>query len=166
LLFFETFPLLFLTMGHIQGYNYPGYVEVANAFNMSAAVSFPANLRFVATSGQVADDHEVPWGSHVEQIEKAMRNVEKALAEASPYLADRRLLWSGVYNITSYHVGKLSEDEQLQVAGVVKEFLGSHRPAWTAVCVTALFAPNALVELQVQAAYKYENESTTKGEDL
>jgi enamine deaminase RidA (YjgF/YER057c/UK114 family) len=96
-----------------------------------------------------------------------MRNVEKALAEASPYVADRRSLWTGVYNITSYHVGKLSKDEQLQIAGVAKEFLGSHRLAWTAICVAALFAPNALVEIQVQAAYKYKNEPTAdKGKDL
>jgi hypothetical protein len=65
-------------MAHPHGCNYPGYVEVANAFNMSAAVSFQSNVRIVATSGQVADDHELPWGGHVEQFEKAMRNVEIA----------------------------------------------------------------------------------------
>jgi enamine deaminase RidA (YjgF/YER057c/UK114 family) len=148
------FSITLLAMAHIQGY--PDYVEVANAFNMSTAVSFQSNVQIVATSGQVADDHEVPWSCHLEQFEKALRNVEKALAEASPYVADRRSLWAGVYNITSYHVGKLSKDELLQIARVAKEFLGSHRPAWTAVCVSALFAPNALVELQVQAAYREE----------
>jgi hypothetical protein len=47
-------------MAYIQGYNYPGYVEAGNAFIMSAAVSFQSNVRIVATSGQVTDDHEVP----------------------------------------------------------------------------------------------------------
>jgi enamine deaminase RidA (YjgF/YER057c/UK114 family) len=53
-------------------------------------------------------------------------------------------------------VGVLSREEQLQIAEIARECFGKNKPAWAAICVNALFPPEALVEVQVQAAYRDE----------
>ncbi|KAJ5463997.1 hypothetical protein N7475_007132 [Penicillium sp. IBT 31633x] len=141
-------------MSAVTGYNYPGYEQLGDIFNISAAVSIPSDARIVATSGQIADNHDPMWGSHAEQFEKSMINIERSLAAASPHIADPRLLWEGIFYITSFHVGTLSKEEQLQIAEIARRYLGKNKPAWAAICVNALFPPEALVEIQVQAAYR------------
>jgi enamine deaminase RidA (YjgF/YER057c/UK114 family) len=140
----------------VNGYDYPGYEELGNIFNISAAVSIPSDARIVATSGQIADNHDPLWGTHAEQFEKSMANIAKALASASPHITDPRQLWEGVFYVTSFHVGVLSREEQLQIAEIARECFGKNKPAWAAICVNALFPPEALVEVQVQAAYRDE----------
>jgi len=54
----------------------------------------------------------------------------------------------------SFHVGALSKEEQLQIAEIARRYFGNNKPAWAAICVNALFSPEALVEIQVQAAYR------------
>jgi enamine deaminase RidA (YjgF/YER057c/UK114 family) len=64
-------------------------------------------------------------------------------------LADAGTSWSDVVEINSYHVGLLSQaDAVLKVAG---EFLEDPYPAWTAVGVTELIVPEAMVEISCVA---------------
>ncbi|PWY63979.1 hypothetical protein BO83DRAFT_431370 [Aspergillus eucalypticola CBS 122712] len=141
-------------MPTVTSYNYPGYEELGKIFNISAAVSIPSDARIVATSGQIADNHDPLWGTHAEQFEKAMINIQRSLAAASPHITDTRQLWEGVFYVTSFHVGVLSREEQLQIAAIATRYFGNNKPAWAAICVNALFPPEALVEIQVQAAYR------------
>lgn len=140
-------------MSVVTGSDFPGYEQLGSIFNISAAVSIPANARIVATSGQIADNHEPMWGTHAEQFEKSMVNIERALASASPHITDPRQLWEGIFYVTSFHVGVLTREEQLQIAEISRKYFGENKPAWAAICVNALFPPEALVEIQVQAAY-------------
>jgi enamine deaminase RidA (YjgF/YER057c/UK114 family) len=141
-------------MSAVSSYNYPGYEQLGDIFNISAAVSIPSNARIVATSGQIADNHDPLWGTHAEQFEKSMVNIERSLAAASPHITDSRELWEGVFYVTSFHVGVLTKEEQLQIAAIARRYFGKNKPAWAAICVNALFPPEALVEIQVQAAYQ------------
>ncbi|KAL2820119.1 hypothetical protein BJX63DRAFT_445018 [Aspergillus granulosus] len=141
-------------MSAVTSYDYPGYEELGNIFNISAAVSIPSNSRIVATSGQIADNHHPMWGTHAEQFEKSMVNIQRSLAAASPHITDARQLWEGVFYVTSFHVGTLTREEQLQIAAIARRYFGKNKPAWAAICVNALFPPEALVEIQVQAAYQ------------
>jgi enamine deaminase RidA (YjgF/YER057c/UK114 family) len=141
----------------VSNHNYPGYEALGDVFNISAAVSIPATSRIVATSGQIGNetpDSVTPYSpSHEVQFEIAMQNIEKSLAAASPHISDVRELWEGVYNVTSYHVGVMSSDEQQQIGAIARKYFGKNKPAWAAINVLALFPPGCLVEIQVQAAY-------------
>jgi enamine deaminase RidA (YjgF/YER057c/UK114 family) len=78
-----------------------------------------------------------------EQIRQVFRNVNLTLVEAEAS-------WSNVVEINSYHVGLLRQAEAvLKVAG---EFLEEPYPAWTAVGVTGLITPEALVKISCVAA--------------
>lgn len=139
----------------IANHDYPGYEILGNIFNISSSVSVSGPRRLVFTSGQIADDPVggAPYaGTHGAQFDVSMRNIERALAAASPGLSSAQL-WAGVVNMTSFHVGVLTRDDQLQVAAVAGRYLGQNKPAWAAICVLALFPPESLVEIQVQAAY-------------
>lgn len=152
-------------MAFVQNHDYPGYEVLGNVFNISAAASFQGkNARIVATSGQIGEasdyspfapngaDGEQFDGGHAKQFDVAMYNIQKSLAAASPSLSPEQL-WAGVFNITSFHVGTIPQEEQLEIAAVARKYLGVNKPAWAAICVAALFPPKALVEIQVQAAY-------------
>ncbi|OMB86984.1 RidA family protein [Mycolicibacterium conceptionense] len=77
-----------------------------------------------------------------EQFRQAFENLRGLLAEAELTFAD-------VTDITSYHVGL---QQHVQVFGEVKdEFVAEPYPAWTAVGVTELAMPGALVEIQIIA---------------
>lgn len=153
-------------MAFVKNHDYKGYEILGNVFNISAAASFEAkDARIVATSGQIGEaadyspfkpdgeDGQQFSGGHAEQFDVAMHNIEKSLAAANPDLSSEQL-WGGVFNITSFHVGQLSQDDQLGIAAVARQYLGKNKPAWAAICVLALFPPKCLVEIQVQAAYK------------
>lgn len=76
------------------------------------------------------------------QFTQAFENLRGLLAEAGLTFAD-------VTDITSYHVGL---QQHVQVFGEVKdEFVAAPYPAWTAVGVTELAVPGALVEIQIIA---------------
>ena len=57
--------------------------------------------------------------------------------------------WSDVVEINSYHVGLVDQAEA--VLKVAAEFLEDPYPAWTAVGVTELILPEALVEISCAA---------------
>lgn len=76
------------------------------------------------------------------QFTQAFSNLEGLLTEAGLTFAD-------VVEITSYHVGL---QQHVQVFGEIKdEFVAAPYPAWTAVGVTELAMPGALVEIQITA---------------
>jgi enamine deaminase RidA (YjgF/YER057c/UK114 family) len=104
--------------------------------HIPAAVQVAEALRLTGHTGETADG---AFSSDAEsQIRQTFRNIALTLAEAG---AD----WSDVVEITSYHVGLLSQAEAtLRVAA---EFLHDPYPAWTAVGVTELFLPEAVVEI-------------------
>jgi hypothetical protein len=70
-----------------------------------------------------------------------------------PHLSKEEL-WDGVFNVTSFHVGKLSREEQLGAGGMAKKWWGRRSKAWAAICVAGLFPEDCLVEVQVSAAYE------------
>ena len=150
----------------IKNHDYPGYETLGDVFNISAAASFEtSDVAIVATSGQIGEsadyspfqpsgaNNEQFSGGHAAQFELALKNIEKSLSAAQPKLSSREL-WEGVFNITSFHVGVVPQEDQLEIAGVARRYLGSNKPAWAAIGVAALFPPKCLVEVQVQAAYR------------
>jgi enamine deaminase RidA (YjgF/YER057c/UK114 family) len=108
--------------------------------HIPAGVKVGDTLRLTGHTGETADgvfspDHEI-------QIRQVFRNIALTLAEAGA-------TWSNVVEINSYHVGLLHQAEAvLQVAA---EFLEDPYPAWTAVGVTELILPEALVEISCVA---------------
>jgi enamine deaminase RidA (YjgF/YER057c/UK114 family) len=77
-----------------------------------------------------------------EQIRQVFHNIEVTLAEAGA-------AWSDVVEINSYHVGLRAQiDTVLRVAA---EFLEAPLPAWTAVGVSELIYPEAIVEISCVA---------------
>lgn len=77
-----------------------------------------------------------------EQFTQAFENLLGLLSETGLAFAD-------VVDITSYHVGL---QQHVQTFSDVKdEFVAAPYPAWTAVGVTELAMPGALVEIQIIA---------------
>jgi enamine deaminase RidA (YjgF/YER057c/UK114 family) len=77
-----------------------------------------------------------------EQIRQTFVNIGETLSAAG---AD----WVDVVEVTSYHVGLRAQAVVLlRVAG---EFLAAPYPAWSAVGVSELFEPEALVEISCVA---------------
>lgn len=149
----------------IQNHDYPGYAALGDVFNISASASFTLEDKtIVATSGQIGESSDYsPFrpsgangeqfdGGHAQQFEIALTNIGKSLAAARPDLSARQL-WEGIFNITSFHVGTVPQEDQLGIAEVARRYLGKNKPAWAAIGVASLFPPKCLVEVQVQAAY-------------
>jgi enamine deaminase RidA (YjgF/YER057c/UK114 family) len=73
---------------------------------------------------------------------RASENIAETLAAAG-------CTWADVEEITAYHIGLQAQgDVPLEVAA---EFMSRPFPAWTAIGVTELYEPEALVELRVVA---------------
>ena len=85
--------------------------------------------------GVLSDDPE-------EQIRTAFVEVGRSLAELGA-------TWRDVVEITSYHVGLQAQREA--VTRVHRDFIEEPYPAWTAVGVSELLAPGAVVEISVVA---------------
>ena len=97
-------------------------------------------MRVTGHTGETADGE---FSDNAEdQIREIFRNITVTLAEA-------KTSWSDVVEINSYHVGLLSQAEAL--LDVAAEFLEDPYPAWTAVGVTELIVPEALVEISCVA---------------
>ena len=78
------------------------------------------------------------------QIRQTFRNITLTLAEGGA-------TWFDVVELNSYHVGlRAQADTLLEVAA---EFLEDPYPAWTAVGVTELFPPDAVVEISCVAVF-------------
>ncbi len=76
------------------------------------------------------------------QIRQVFRNVALTLAEAGAS-------WCEVVEINSFHVRLASQAEA--VLRIAAEFLQDPYPAWTAVGVTELIVPEALIEISCVA---------------
>jgi enamine deaminase RidA (YjgF/YER057c/UK114 family) len=79
-----------------------------------------------------------------EQVRGTFRNIALTLAEAG-------LDWSDVVELNSYHVGLQDQAEVL--LAVAAEFLQDPFPAWTAVGVTELIDPEAVIEISCVAVF-------------
>ncbi len=100
----------------------------------------------VHVSGHTGEDMTGAFPTDLEaQIRGTFRNLAETLTAAE---AD----WSDVVELTSYHVGlRGQEDILLRVAA---EFLTRPFPAWTAVGVTELWPPEALIEISCVAVLR------------
>lgn len=105
-----------------------------------AAVLEGEALRLTGHTGETADGL---FSADAEsQIRQVFRNIELTLVEAAAQ-------WSDVVEINSFHVGlSVQAEALLRVAG---EFLKDPYPAWTAVGVSELIIPEALVEISCVA---------------
>ena len=108
--------------------------------SVPAAVRVGETLRVTGHTGEMADGS---FSTDTEtQIRQVFHNIGLTLAEAG-------VEWADVVEINSYHVGLQTQAEALlRVAG---EFLEDPYPAWTAVGVTELIIPEALVEISCVA---------------
>lgn len=108
--------------------------------NIPAAIRTGDTLRVTGHTGEDADG---TFPSAVEdQVRGTFRNIAATLAAAG---AD----WSNVVEINSYHVGYRQQAEA--VMAIAAEFLDPPYPAWTAVGVTELYVPEALIEISCVA---------------
>lgn len=111
-----------------------------DAHHFSPAVIDGDHLRCSGMIG-MRPDLSVPEDPRA-QFTQAFSNLHGVLAEAG-------LNFTDVVEITSYHVGL---QQHVQIFGEVKdEFVAAPYPAWTAVGVTELAMPGALVEIQITA---------------
>ena len=101
----------------------------------------------VWTGGQIGSDAtgKVVEGGVIPQFEKAIRNLATALHAAGCAPEDTVKL--------TYYVTRLDEYRQnLPALGAAyREVFGRHYPATTLVAVSALFDPDALVEIEAVA---------------
>jgi enamine deaminase RidA (YjgF/YER057c/UK114 family) len=105
-----------------------------------AAIRVGNTLRLTGHTGETADG--VFSGDVEEQIRQVFRNIGLTLAEGEA-------AWGDVVEINSYHVGLINQAEA--VLKVAAEFLDEPYPAWTAVGVTELIIPDALIEISCVA---------------
>jgi len=111
------------------------------------ATHIPAARRVgnrLLVTGHTGDNPDGTYSDDVEaQLRQVFRNVEATLHEAGAG-------WADVVALTSYHVGLQAQAAAL--LEVAAEFLAEPYPAWTAVGVTELIDPPALVEISCEAA--------------
>jgi len=116
------------------------WADFYDATSIPAAVRTGDTLRLTGHTGEDADG-SYPAGAE-DQICGTFRNIAVTLAAAGAG-------WSNVVEINSYHVGYRQQAEA--VMAVAAEFLEPPYPAWTAVGITELFLPEALVEINCVA---------------
>ena len=105
-----------------------------------AAVRSGRTLYVTGHTGESADG---VFPADVEaQVMGTFRNIELTLAEAG-------LGWRDVVAMASYHVG--FRDQVPTLITVAAEFLAEPYPAWTAVGVTELIDPEAVIEISCVA---------------
>ena len=118
----------------------PQWQEFFNATGIPAAVRVGETVRLTGHTGTRPDGSFS--ADPAEQLRQTFANVADTLAAAGG-------TWADVEEITSFHVGLRAQgDLVLEVAG---EFLSQPFPAWSAVGVTELYEPEAMVELRVVA---------------
>jgi enamine deaminase RidA (YjgF/YER057c/UK114 family) len=101
-----------------------------------AAVRIGDTLYVTGHTGEVAD------GSFPDDPEAQIRGT---FANIALTLAEAGASWSDVVALTTYHIGLRGQTAMLLT--VAAEFLDTPYPAWTAVGVTELWPPEAIVEI-------------------
>lgn len=104
--------------------------------HVPAAIRVGDTLHVTGTTGETALD-DYPKDPEV-QIRQTFANIAVTLAEVGA-------TWSDVVAMTTYHVG-LSSQATL-VLEVAADFLQAPYPAWTAVGVSELWSPEAIIEI-------------------
>ena len=95
-------------------------------------------------TGHTGDTPDGSYSDDVrDQLRQTFRNMEATLQQAGAS-------WADVVTLNSYHVGLQAQAEAL--LEVAAEFLAEPYPSWTAVGVTELIDPPALVEISCEAA--------------
>lgn len=104
--------------------------------HVPAAVRVADTLHVTGHTGETAGEYypEDPEA----QIRQTFTNIAVTLAEAGA-------TWSDVVSMTTYHVGLSSQATML--LSVAADFLRAPYPAWTAVGVTELWSPEAIIEI-------------------
>jgi enamine deaminase RidA (YjgF/YER057c/UK114 family) len=102
--------------------------------------------RTIYCSGQVAWDEEEQIGSADldEQMRRALRNVERAVAAAGGSLAD-------VVSLRIYIVGEHIRNTAAVREALLAAFTPDHQPATTWIGVTALANPEFAIEIEAIA---------------
>lgn len=113
-------------------------------FSHAATTTGP--VRIVATSGQVGKDQNgIIIKEPEEQIEQAFRNLHTALEAAGATVQDVfKLVW---YVVDYDHKNRLYRKSLIK-------FLNGHRPATTAIGVSALAEPEFVFEIEAYAAVR------------
>jgi enamine deaminase RidA (YjgF/YER057c/UK114 family) len=114
--------------------------EFYNETRVPAAIKIDNLLRLTGHTGETSDgafsdDAEV-------QIRQTFQNIAVTLSEGGSS-------WESVVEINSYHVGLQKQASKL--LEVASEFLSDPFPAWTAVGVTELILPAAVIEISCVA---------------
>jgi enamine deaminase RidA (YjgF/YER057c/UK114 family) len=108
--------------------------------NIPAAIRVGDTLRLTGHTGETSDGE---FSADLDtQIRQTFLNIDLTLTEAG-------VKWSDVVEINSYHVGLWNQSET--VLRVAAEFFEAPFPAWTAVGVTELIYPQAMVEIRCVA---------------
>lgn len=125
--------------------NYPGGELMSPNSCYSQAVVIPASAKLIFAAGQGGwDENGKVLESYEEQAKQAFINCELALKAAGASFDD-------VIRVESFHV-PLVENEGVITPVVERLSELKNKPAWTAVSVSSLAAPNMLIEIQVTAA--------------
>lgn len=115
------------------------------ASRVPAAVRAGGTLYLTGHTGETAEGvfpHDVEA-----QVRGTFRNIALTPAEAD-------VGWPHVVELTSYHVGLRGQAAVL--LAVATEFLKEPYPAWTAVGVSELFDPEAVIEISCVAVVPQE----------
>ncbi len=118
----------------------PQWREFYEATGIPAAVRVGQSVRLTGHTGTRSD------GSFSADLTEQSRQTFENIADT---LAAAGCTWADVEEITAYHVGLQAQgDLVLEVAG---QFMSKPFPAWSAIGVTELYEPDAVVEIRVIA---------------
>lgn len=117
------------------------YRDIYAAYKYAPAIRIGKDIHVSGIIG-ANPDLSVPE-DYDAQVRNIFRLLETILAETGATLAD-------VYSLTSYHVGDLAAQTGGFIA-VQAERLGTPHPAWTAVGISQLAVPGALLEVSAMA---------------
>jgi enamine deaminase RidA (YjgF/YER057c/UK114 family) len=101
---------------------------------------------------------DAPMGVYATNVEAQIRQTFTNVAET---LAAAGFDWSDVVEVTTYHVGL--REQAAVVLRIAAEFLPEPYPAWTAVGVTELWDPEAVIEMSCVAVVQVNPESRDNG---
>lgn len=119
--------------------NPPGTEQDYDEWQMSDAVRVGDTIWL---SGKVGINQSGNFGKGVDrQSRKAFQRIQDNLDKAGATLDD-------IVELVTYHVSMRDMDEFMKVKS---EFIRRDFPAWTAVGVTELYAPEALIEIKAIA---------------
>lgn len=114
--------------------------EFYNQTHVPAAIKSDNLLRLTGHTG------EAPDGAFSDDIRVQIRQTFENIAVT---LSEGGSNWESVIEINSYHVGL--QDQADILLAVASEFLTVPYPAWTAVGVTELILPDAVIEISCVA---------------